>query len=74
VALYLHPQYVFMAWCLIKHRGNFALPYLTLRRLWTVDILIHRQGKQFVSPTHAILTLSAFMRLIHEVTVNCWLI
>jgi len=22
VELYLHPQYAFMAWCLVKHRGN----------------------------------------------------
>jgi hypothetical protein len=21
------PQYVFMAWCLVKHRDNFTLPY-----------------------------------------------
>jgi hypothetical protein len=28
------PQYVFMAWCLVKHRDNFTLPlpYLTLVR------------------------------------------
>jgi hypothetical protein len=24
VALYLHPQYVFMAWRLVKHRDNFT--------------------------------------------------
>jgi hypothetical protein len=24
------PQYVSMAWCLVKHRDNFTLPYLTL--------------------------------------------
>jgi hypothetical protein len=29
MALYLHPQYVFMAWCLVKHRDNFNL-YLYL--------------------------------------------
>jgi hypothetical protein len=23
------PQYAFMAWCLVKHRDNFTLPYLT---------------------------------------------
>jgi len=23
--LYLHPQYVFMAWCLVKHKDNFNL-------------------------------------------------
>jgi hypothetical protein len=22
------PQYVFMGWCVVKHRGNFTLPYL----------------------------------------------
>jgi len=27
VALYLHPQYVFMEWYLLKHRDNFTLPY-----------------------------------------------
>jgi hypothetical protein len=29
------PQYVFMAWCLVKHKGNFsfALPYPTLDAL-----------------------------------------
>jgi hypothetical protein len=26
VELYLYPQYVFMAWCLVKHRDNFTLP------------------------------------------------
>jgi len=25
VELYLHLQYVIMAWCLVKHRGNFTL-------------------------------------------------
>jgi len=25
VELYLYPQYVFMAWCLFKHRENFTL-------------------------------------------------
>jgi hypothetical protein len=24
VELYLHPQYVFMAWWLVKHRDNFT--------------------------------------------------
>jgi len=24
VALYVHPHYVFMAWCLVKHRDNFT--------------------------------------------------
>jgi len=24
VELYLHPSYVFMAWCLVKHRDNFT--------------------------------------------------
>jgi hypothetical protein len=24
------PQYVFMEWCLVKHRDNFTLPYITL--------------------------------------------
>jgi hypothetical protein len=28
VVLYLHPQYVFMAWCLVKHRDTFTLLYL----------------------------------------------
>jgi len=26
VELYLQPQYVFMAWCLVKHKDNFTLP------------------------------------------------
>jgi len=25
VGLYLHSQYAFMAWCLVKHRDNFTL-------------------------------------------------
>jgi len=29
VALYLHPHYILMAWCLVKHR-YFTLPYRTL--------------------------------------------
>jgi len=24
LALYFHPQYIFMAWCLVKHRDNFT--------------------------------------------------
>jgi hypothetical protein len=28
VALYLHPQYVFMAWFLVKHRDNFTFTLL----------------------------------------------
>jgi hypothetical protein len=27
VELYLHSQYVFMAWCLVKHRGNFNFTF-----------------------------------------------
>jgi hypothetical protein len=27
VALYLHPQYVYMAWCLVKHTDNFTFTY-----------------------------------------------
>jgi hypothetical protein len=30
VELNLTPQYAFMAWCLVKHRDYFTLPYLTL--------------------------------------------
>jgi hypothetical protein len=26
-AIPLLPQYVFMAWCLVKHRDNFTLPF-----------------------------------------------
>jgi hypothetical protein len=26
--LYLHPQYVFMAWCIVKHRDNFTFVYI----------------------------------------------
>jgi len=29
VELYFQSQYVFMEWYLVKHRDNFALPYLT---------------------------------------------
>jgi hypothetical protein len=25
--LYLHPQYVLMAWCLVKHRDTFAFTF-----------------------------------------------
>jgi hypothetical protein len=24
------PQYVFLAWCLVKYMDNFTLPYVTL--------------------------------------------
>jgi hypothetical protein len=27
VELYLHSQYVFMAWCLVKHRDNFTFTF-----------------------------------------------
>jgi len=27
VELYLNSQYVFMAWCLVKHRDNFTFTY-----------------------------------------------
>jgi hypothetical protein len=30
-AITLLPQYDFMAWCLVKHRGNFTLLYFILR-------------------------------------------
>jgi hypothetical protein len=30
VELYLHSQYAFMAWCLVKHRDNVTLHYLYL--------------------------------------------
>jgi len=29
------PQYVFMAWCLVKHRDNFTFPFYAIR---TVNI------------------------------------
>jgi len=28
--LYLHSPNVFMAWCLVKHRDNFTLPFAML--------------------------------------------
>jgi len=28
--LKLNDGYVFIAWCLVKHKDNFILPYLTL--------------------------------------------
>jgi hypothetical protein len=42
VALYLHPQYMSMMWCLIKHRDNFIFTYLFLglpRDLFLAKIL-----------------------------------
>jgi hypothetical protein len=30
------PQYVFTAWCLVKHRDNFTLPYKEQDAAWTV--------------------------------------
>jgi hypothetical protein len=35
------PQYVFMAWCLVKHRDNFTftLPYLRIRKLSVLLVL-----------------------------------
>jgi hypothetical protein len=38
------PQYVFMAWCLIKHRENFTFIYLFLSEVMTLDFL---QSKNF---------------------------
>jgi len=29
VALYLHPQYVFMEWCLVKRRDNFTFNFVS---------------------------------------------
>jgi hypothetical protein len=36
VALYLHPQYVFMEWCYVKDRDNFTftLRYVTIQHHW----------------------------------------
>jgi hypothetical protein len=31
VALYLHPQYIFMVWCLVKHRDNFTFTLIFIR-------------------------------------------
>jgi hypothetical protein len=31
------PQYVFMAWCLVKHRGNFIFPRLIFLKLYLTD-------------------------------------
>jgi hypothetical protein len=28
VALYLHPQYIFMAWCLVKQREKFTFTFI----------------------------------------------
>jgi hypothetical protein len=30
MALYLHPQFIFMAWSIVKHRTTLPLPYLTI--------------------------------------------
>jgi len=32
--LYLYsPQYVFMGWCLVKHRDNFTFTFFTIAKL-----------------------------------------
>jgi hypothetical protein len=36
------PQYIFMAWCLGKHR-DFTLPYLTLMGVW-IDMNIGKEA------------------------------
>jgi hypothetical protein len=45
VELYLHSQYVFMTWCLVKHRNNFTFT-LKIETAWSVDhelTLYHRE-------------------------------
>jgi hypothetical protein len=37
------PQYVFMAWCLVKRRDKFTLPYLTLRGWWVSRVVLWRE-------------------------------
>jgi hypothetical protein len=33
VELYLHSQYTFMAWCLVKHRDNFTFTFTDENKL-----------------------------------------
>jgi hypothetical protein len=41
-------QYVFMAWCLVKHRDNFTLPLLTLHgRVLLEKLIVTQLVKKF---------------------------
>jgi hypothetical protein len=44
VELYLHSQYVFLAWCLVKHRENFI--FFTLHFTAFYDLLRIRITKE----------------------------
>jgi hypothetical protein len=41
--LYLHPKYVFMEWCLVKHRDSFTFTFssvgIALATSWTIGVL-----------------------------------
>jgi hypothetical protein len=43
-AIPLHPQYVFMAWCLVKHRDNFTFTFL-FTYLLSFQCLMTMHGK-----------------------------
>jgi hypothetical protein len=41
------PQYVFMAWCLVKHRDNFTFTFMSLKDkevLWLVKCTLSVQN------------------------------
>jgi hypothetical protein len=51
------PQYVFMAWCLVKNRDNFTF----------FTILVHVEGLQFRSMCEQFYRISAYVfRILRE--------
>jgi hypothetical protein len=43
VELYLHSQYVFKAWCLVKHRDNFTFYHLTYKNTCHICMLLNSE-------------------------------
>jgi hypothetical protein len=62
VELYLTLQYVFMVWCLIMHRENFTITFLSLISHESVQLKCHDKSHKYSAGN----CLSAVTMLCHE--------
>jgi hypothetical protein len=79
-------QYVFMAWCLVKHRDNFTLPltlcvasqrvfivvvvYFVIRKLWNTQNLLNSFGYETRRVALSTHTMRSFMDFIRRLRLK----
>jgi hypothetical protein len=42
------PQYVFMAWCLVKHRENFTFNFSAMQPYWGLEVRVYQQYSEML--------------------------